>query len=206
MRKIGFFGGSFDPIHFGHVNLCLSVMEKHHLDQVLFCPASVSPFKGAAPPHLSQIHRREMLQLALVPFPQFQLLDLELQRPGPSYTIDSVRVLHQRFEVEKKSVQLHLILGEDTLPHLSLWKEIEELIQLAPPLIGSRRGEHSFTMPPLSPQALDTLAQGITPIPLMEISSTVIRERLSQQKTCRHLVPANVLDYIEAHRLYSRTL
>jgi nicotinate-nucleotide adenylyltransferase len=203
MKKIGFFGGSFDPIHFGHLNLAISMLEKHRLDQVLFCPASVSPFKGTMPPHASQEHRREMVRLAIAPFPQFQLLEWELEKEGPSYTIDTIKALIHRSKEEMSPIQLHLLLGEDALTRLHLWKEIEELIALAPPYIGSRIGTHPLTMPSLSDSALEILSQGITPIPLIEISSTDIRERLSQKKTCRHLVPTNVLDMIERDRLYS---
>ncbi|MBY0528860.1 MAG: nicotinate (nicotinamide) nucleotide adenylyltransferase [Rhabdochlamydiaceae bacterium] len=203
MKKKGFFGGSFDPIHFGHLNLAVSMLEKHRLDEILFCPASLSPFKGGMPPHVSKEHRREMVRLAIAPFPQFQLLDWELETEGPSYTIDTIKALIHRSREEASPCQYHLILGEDALSRLHLWKDVEELIALAPPYTGSRSGSHLATMPPLSNNALEVLSQGITPIPLMEMSSTWIRERLSQKKTCHHLIPTNVLDMIERNRLYS---
>ncbi len=206
MKKIGLFGGSFDPIHFGHLSLCVAIMEEHQLDQILFCPVAVSPFKEAAPPQVSQEHRLEMVRLGISLFPKFQLIEFELERPAPSYTIDTVKALKQRFEDQREIVQLHLILGGDTLPHLPLWREVEELIRLAPPLIGSRGGGYPSTMPRFSSQILAIVTHGLTPIPMMDISSTMIRERLCQQKTCRHLMPANVLDYIEAHQLYSHVL
>ena len=105
MKKIGFFGGSFDPIHFGHIRLAIDLMEEHKLGEVLFCPAYCSPFKLDNPPVANAEHRLNMLQLALKEVPQFKICTLEIERQGPSYTIDTLKKL------KKQGVQLHLLLS-----------------------------------------------------------------------------------------------
>jgi nicotinate-nucleotide adenylyltransferase len=193
-KKVGVFGGSFDPVHFGHLNLALSLMERCALDEVLFVPVSLSPFKENAPPVVSAEHRKEMLKLATHPVKQFLILDWEVHGQGPVYTIDTVRKLSA-----DPSLQLHLILGEDHLVSFHHWKEAEELIRLAPPLIGTRGGGDLSQLPALFQEKLH---EGRIRIPFFEISSTDVRDRLFQKKYCGHLVPATVLNYIEKHRLY----
>jgi nicotinate-nucleotide adenylyltransferase len=192
VKKVGLLGGTFDPIHFGHLNLAISLLEQHGLNQVLFCPAAISPFKKDMPPLASKKDRSEMIRLSLAPYPFFELLDLELVREGPSYTIDTVQTLIST----NPGTEFYLLTGEDTLEYFQLWKQWEELVALAPPLIGSRKGSlPSSHLPPI-------FQAGLTQIPTFEISSTVIRERLFQKKNCNHLIPALALDYIERNRLY----
>jgi len=165
-KSVGFFGGSFDPIHFGHITLAVQLMESHKLDEILFCPAFCSPFKKSTPPVASGKHRLAMLKLAL-DIPQFKITTIELDQAGPSYTIDTIRAL----QIEG----VRLILSEEAAAHLSKWKDTEQLLRLAPPLIGPRE---------------------------VPISSTDIRARLKKKLYCGHLVPAKVLEYIHKHRLY----
>ncbi len=189
-KKIGIFGGSFDPIHWGHLNMAISLMEACALDQVLFVPAGISPFKETAPPTVSGKHRLNMVELAIRGVKAFAILDWEIENAGPSYTIDTVRRL-----AKDPSLELHLLIGEDHLSTFHRWKEADELIRLSPPLIACRAGSKKH---PSSP-----LAQYKVPIPLFDISSTAVRQRLIQKKYCNHLIPSSVLDYIEKHRLYS---
>ncbi len=196
-RKIGLFGGSFDPIHFGHLNLALRLLEAKKLDQIIFCPAHTSPLKKDEPPASSKEARAKMVALAIAPIKEFSLLDWEINRPPPSYTIDTVRYL--RAQAENQDAQLYLILGEDSLQTLHKWKEIEELMQLAHPLIGSRVGHIST---PLAPFLAKVVEAGLVRIPVMEISSTEIRQRLNQNKFCGHLVPQIVVEYILKNNLY----
>jgi nicotinate-nucleotide adenylyltransferase len=193
-KKIGVFGGSFDPVHFGHLNLAISLMELCALDEVLFVPASFSPFKEHAPPTASAQQRMEMLKLAIDPIKNFRILDWEMHGKGPAFTIDTVRKLSA-----DPSMQLHLILGEDQIASFQHWKEAEELIRLSPPLIGTREVGEGVQLPDEFQEKLRT---GRVKIPLFEISSTEVRKRLSQRKYCGHLVPAAVLDYIGKHHLY----
>lgn len=186
--KVGILGGSFDPVHFGHLNLAIALKETCHLDEVFFVPTGISPFKMETPPVVSSEHRLSMLKLAIKPIKEFRVIDWEINQKGPSYTIDTVRRLS-----EDPSLQLHLLLGDDHLASFQLWKEGDELIRLAPPLIGTRLGEDSSHSIPQGKRVN---------IPVFDISSTGIRARLSQKKYCGHLVPASVLDYIAQYSLY----
>ena len=185
MRRVGFFGGTFDPIHCGHLNLAIHMLENCNLDEILFCPTSLSPHKESRPPKASKQHRLAMTALVIEEVEQFSLLDWEAVQEGPSFTIDTIRALIQA----SPDTQFHLLLGEDALQDISLWKEPEELLSLAPPLVGVRSSA--------------SLQKGLVPVPMMEISSTAIRERLRFKKYCGHWVPAKVLDYIRQNRLYS---
>lgn len=194
-KKIGILGGSFDPVHFGHLNLAISLMEKCSLEEVLFVPTSLSPFKKNAPPAVSAKHRQEMLNLAIAPIKQFRSLDWEILENGPAFTIDTVRRLSSN-----PDLQPHLILGEDHVASFHQWKEAQELIRLAPPLIGTREiGDLSQL--PVQFQVL--LQKSRVRIPLFEISSTDVRKRFSENKYCGHLLPSSVMDYIKKHHLYS---
>lgn len=191
MKTIGFFGGSFDPIHFGHINLALQLKEVHSLDEVIFCPAFCSPFKTASPPIAAPEHRVEMLKVAIEAIDGFKISTIEVDRKGPSYTIDTIRAL------KSDEVNFRLMLSEEAALRFDLWKEPEELIRLAPPLIGVR-GYGNVVSGPFE----GAFRKGITPTKIMEISSTEIRERLKKGLYCGHLIPAKALDYIHAYRLY----
>ena len=189
-KTVGLFGGSFDPIHLGHINLAVQLMEIHRLDQVIWMPAHCSPFKTATPPHASPKDRLAMLAAALEGIPQFRISTLEIDRHGPSYTIDSVRALCS------ENASLRLLLSEEAAAHFNQWKEASELLRLAPPLIGGRRADAHPLLP-------DLLKPAFTPTRILEISSTEVRERLKKKLYCGHLIPAKALDYIHLHHLYS---
>lgn len=193
-KKIGFFGGTFDPIHFGHINLALHMLETQALDEIFICPASLSPHKEHTAP-VSKEHRFEMVKLAIEPLTsKFTLIDWELNRPGPSYTINTIHALMQEF----KHDTFRLIIGQDVLAGLSLWKDVEELLELAPPLVGARPSQLTV----LDPFVKKVVEKRLISTSIMEISSTEIRQRLRQGLFCGHLVPAKVLDYIYANHLY----
>jgi nicotinate-nucleotide adenylyltransferase len=180
-RKIGLLGGSFDPIHFGHLNLAIQMLEKGGLDQILFCPALFSPFKSDHRPVASPQHRLSMIKLILEPF--FAVTSSEIDRAGPSYTIDTLRSMDQ------KNSEYRLILSDESAAHFGQWREAEELAKLAPPLVGSRSGGLYGPF-----QTIQT--------PLFDVSSTEIRCRLAAKKYCKHFMPSIVLDYIDEHELY----
>ena len=189
MKKIGFFGGSFDPIHFGHLYLAMQMLEMHKLDEILLCPAYCSPFKTARPPHASPEHRLAMLQAAVAEIPHFRVSSYEVERREISYTIDTLRNLQE-------PGIFHLILSDEAASHFHQWKEPEELIRLAPPFIGVRSASH------LTGKMAEALRPGFTETKAFPISSTEIRERLKKELYCGHLVPANALEYIRANSLY----
>ena len=184
----GIFGGSFDPLHFGHLFLSLQIAEAHQLDRVLVCPAFCSPFKSAAPPIANPHHRLAMVKLAVADIPGFETISIEIDRGGPSYTIDTIRAL--------PTDQYRLILSEEAAMGFHNWKGAEELLHAAPPLIGCRRGFK------LEGPLRQELEKGLTLTRSMDISSTHIRERLSEKLYCGHLVPAQVLEYIYSCGLY----
>ncbi len=188
--KVGFFGGSFDPIHFGHLALAIAILEKGLVDRILFCPARCSPFKTGTPPKADDSLRAKMIEAAIQDIPQFELYREELSRPAPSYTIDAIRHLIQQ---GKQSIRL--ILSSEAASHLHEWKEEEELLRLAPPLIG-QTGE-------ISGPFKRRLEPYLVEIPRFDISSTEIRARIKKSLYIGHLVPKSVLEIIVAHRLYS---
>jgi nicotinate-nucleotide adenylyltransferase len=190
--KIGLFGGTFDPIHFGHLNLAVQLFEKNSLDQVLLCPVFQSPFKNTRPV-ASPEQRAKMVSLAIQELPAFRLLELEIKRGGVSYTIDTLRALHS------SEHRFFLLLSEEAIPSFHLWKEASELVCLAQPLVGSR---HPFSQKIPKTPLSSALLHGITETTVLEISSSDIRKRLSNRLYCGHLVPSTVLDFIKAQKLY----
>lgn len=199
MKKIALFGGTFDPIHLGHLNLAVQMQETHKLGEVLFCPARLSPLKQNDPPKATAKQRRDMVALAIAPVRGFSILDDELDREGPSFTIDTVRALIDA----NPDTEFFLILGE--LKGLEKWKEADLLLSLAQPLVGARQGNprDPADLNGLSASSRKALQQGMTPISIMEISSSNIRERIKQKKYCGHLVPEKTLNYIYEHKLYT---
>jgi len=195
VKKVGLLGGTFDPIHFGHMHLGISLQEAHNLDTVIVCPALSSPLKTTHPRDAE--HRLAMVKLAIEGLPTWEALDWEIKRKGPSYTIDTVRYLLST-KFNNKKDQLYLLLGEDLLPELSQWREVEQLLDLAKPLIGCRRFERNTFKSPLA----EKVAMGITLTKVLEISASEIRSRLKKGLYCEHFVPAKVLDYIKEHGLY----
>lgn len=201
--RIGFFGGSFDPIHNGHLHLALQLFEEHRLDEVLFCPTSQSPHKKHMPPHVAKEHRRAMVTAAISPFPKFTLLDDELQKTASCYTINTIRSLVEASRsLEKQKAHYFLLLGEDAAVSLPTWKEADELVRLATPLIGSR--EKDLLNGDFPPAFSKLLKKGWTVIPRLEISSMWVRQRIEQGRYAGHLVPGKVWDYIQTHQLYRK--
>ncbi len=139
-----------------------------------------------------------MVTAAISPFPQFTLLDYELQKTSSCYTIETLRTLTE----EDPKVQYFLLLGEDAAHSLPTWKEVSELVQLAPPLVGSREKDLLSELHGATPALAKLLKKGWTLIPRLEISSTWVRSRVQKGEYAGHLVPGKVWDYIQTHRLY----
>lgn len=195
-ERIGFFGASFDPIHIGHMNMAIQLLEKCDLDKILFCPAHISPGKVDTPPEALKNHRLNMVQLATEDHPAFIPIDQEVSRPSPSYTIDTVESLGY------KEAELFLIIGEDAAYHLMEWKEIEKLLNIASPLIGRRFGLDASKINAFKPSIRKKVLDGYISTKTMEISSTTIRKRLKKRLYCAHLLPSKILDYIYQNGLY----
>jgi nicotinate-nucleotide adenylyltransferase len=198
--KIGLFGGSFDPIHFGHINLALEMIEKRHLDEVWFIPTGVNPFKAGIP-LTSAKHRLQMLKLAIKAIPACRILEVEIAKKFPCYTIDTLQEVIKNDKNSSLSSQFYLILGEDVIQCFDSWHEPKEIIQLVPLLIGSRQLEESGIYSE-SPEIATAIKKGLTQTRVMSISSTEIRERIRKSLYCKHLLPEEVLDYIYQHHIY----
>ncbi|KIC76636.1 putative nicotinate-nucleotide adenylyltransferase [Neochlamydia sp. TUME1] len=201
-KHVGIYGGTFDPIHFGHLNTAIEIMEAHQLDEIWFCPALVNPDKLGAEPTLAY-HRLKMLEIALQELPYFGIIPYELERPGPSYTIDTLREIIKEEKKEAYPSKFYLIMGEDTAFSFVHWKEAKEILTLATPLICRRYASEQPIIWEGDPEICAALQTGMTSTYVMEISASRIRERVSQGLYIGHLVPAKVIDYIYQNHLYS---
>lgn len=201
-RKIGVYGGSFDPIHLGHMNLAVEIMEARNLDEVWFCPSYINPNKleGSS---ASAEHRVNMVKLVIADEPRFCVIENELKRNGPSYTIETLRELLATRSHKEDSDCFFLIIGEDAAKNFYRWHQPEEIIKLAPLLVGQRGPSIDWDKSPGNSLIHQAIKNGITQTRILEISSTEIRQRLSKKLFCGHLLQGKVLDYILSHHLYS---
>lgn len=199
--RLGLFGGSFDPVHFGHLLLAECCREQCALDRVWFLPAAVPPHKRGRP--LSSADARaEMLDLAIGGHEGFALSRFEIERGGVSYTVDTLR----HFRREEPDRELFLLMGADMLHDLPGWRESAEVCRLALPVVVRRAGEKEPNLDCLSElvsaERLDAIARHQVEMPEMGISSTEIRRRVVAGQSIRYRTPRAVEKYIESHGLY----
>ena len=190
--KIGFFGGSFDPVHFGHLCAAQDAFEQCRLDQLVFVPAAQAPLKPNAV-QASAETRLAMLQLAIEHNPHFEISDYELRQGGISYTIDSV--LH--FRKIYPGNHLFWIVGADQPPQMPRWKEIGELARLIEFIVLERPGHSLPATPPIPNLRLHRCAGH-----LLEISSSELRDRARRGLPIDCFVPHKAVAYIERNNLY----
>jgi nicotinate-nucleotide adenylyltransferase len=198
-KLIGLYGGTFDPFHLGHLNLALEIREKKGLDEVWFCLAKINPHKLNGKTPVSAEHRLKILQLALEGIPGYKILDIEIKREGPSYTIDTLRYL---LDKEDTKNSFALIIGQDSVQDFFHWRDAEEIVRLVPLYVGSRKCNIAPGELKGSPVICQALIEGWTPTRVMEISATEVRQRLNQGLYCGHLIPKESLDYIYKNQLY----
>ena len=193
MSHLGLFGGSFDPPHLAHLIAAECAVEQFSLDRVLFIPAGLPPHKTDRR-LASSGDRLAMTELAIQGNDRFAVDPLELERPGPSYTIDTLLQLRKRYQPES----LTLIIGADMLAIFPSWHRSEEILGLARVAVLPRPGTTAAMIP-------EGLSDRVTALkmPLIEISSTMIRERIQHGRSTRYLVPDAVGAYIKQHRLYT---
>ena len=177
----------------------VELKEKCQLDRVLLCPAHLSPTKQNRPATAESFHRLKMVKLAIQEISWAEVTEIEIGRPPPSYSVDTLDLIIKR---ENNHSDFFLIMAEDSAYEIEKWKDLEKLLELAPPLIGTRHGFDTSRLEKLSPVIKSKLEKGWIQIAAMDISSTRLRERLKKKQFCGHLIPAKVLDYIYENRLY----
>ncbi len=192
--RLGVLGGTFDPVHCGHLALARHALKQLALDRVLFVPAGQpwrKPDRTIAPAH----HRLAMLHLAIEGNEAFEIAAMEVDRPGPSYTAETLAALSEEQEAE-----LFFIMGEDALADLPNWREPERILELATLVVAHRTGsgDAGRAEMPSGPSARIVWLE----MPLLDISASAIRERVSGRLPIRDLVPEAVESYIREHGLY----
>lgn len=201
MANIGIFGGSFNPVHKGHLHLAESLKYEKGLDEVWFIPAFISPFKQSEPP-IKGYHRLKMLELALEGKKGFRVLDIECQKESPSYTYDTVIDLKKKHPKDK----LYLMLGSDSAKTLPAWHRADELIKEIDLLIGARSPEVDWEALEKFPSFYNKVKEGWVSIDPLEVSSSEIRHLIKGNKPINLYVPDSVEAYIKKYQLYSDDL
>lgn len=186
--RLGIFGGSFDPIHNGHLRLAECCAEQADLEAVWFVPAAVQPHKPQGPV-ASDVDRVAMLRLALADRAALGLSLIEIDRGGVSYTVETLRELRQAHP----DAELFFLMGADTLADLPHWREPAEVLRLMTPLVVQRPGE-----PPIDSPISHTRVE----MPPMDVSSSDLRERLGRGECVAGLVPPAVEAYLSRTKLY----
>jgi len=200
--RLGIFGGTFDPVHFGHLSLAEDCLAAASLDEVWLVPAASPPHKGGK--KLSRFdQRKEMLELAIAGNDKFKVEPMEADRSGLSFTTDTLEEIHKR----RPDDELFLIIGADSALEFSTWKDPSRMVALATLVVRIRPG---FVMP----TELEFISQlhkqvGILPKvifvagpPYLDVSSSLLRERVSNSKSIRYLLPRAVEVYIQQKKLY----
>ena len=193
--RLGLYGGTFDPIHLGHLILAEACREACQLDRVWFVVAGSPPHKPGGRTEVS--HRLEMARLAIAGHPSFEVSEHETRRPGPHYSVETLEAIH----LERPEDELFFLIGADSLVDLPTWREPARIMALASLIVANRPG---FEPPPIP------LPDGSRPIhrveiPPIGIASNDLRRRRSEGRSIRYQVPRAVEAYIDAHGLYRAT-
>lgn len=189
--RVGIFGGSFDPVHNAHVALARLALVELRLDQLLWVPAGRPWQKDRAV--TPALHREAMVRLAIEGEPRFALSRIEIERRGPSYSIDTVRAL----QAQRPGVDWYLVIGQDQYAGFHTWHGWQELLGLVTLAIANRPDAPASA----DPQVL-RVPHAAVALPMMDVSSTDIRERIGHGQGIADLVPAAVASYIARHHLY----
>ena len=208
---IGIFGGTFDPIHYGHLRLAEELGEALNLPEVRIIPAGQPPHRGT--PRTPSSHRLEMTRLAIVSNPRFKLDDREVRQAQASYTFDTLTDLRAELGAEKP---IWLFMGGDAFLGLTTWKKWRSLFDLAHIAVAHRPGYQLEQADALNDELRQELKQRqvsqipdtaagcilLNPMTPLDISATAIRSTLQSGRSARYLLPDNVLDYIQKNQLY----
>lgn len=195
IKRMGLFGGTFDPIHLGHLIIAETVRFKCQLDIVYFIPARCHALKDNR--RISDAtHRLNMVKKGIRGNPHFKVSDMELRRTGVSYTVDTVRDFRKKYSAVNTA--LYFLIGSDAVNEIERWQEPEKLLQLCDFIVFKRANV------PVQPPGQFAGKLRLVEVPGLEISATEIRRRVSRGESIRYLVPAAVERYIHANALYCR--
>jgi nicotinate-nucleotide adenylyltransferase len=184
LKKIGIYGGTFDPVHHAHLILARDALETLNLDEIIFVPTAISPLKKTAPVASGEL-RLAMLRAAIKSEPKFVVDDCELRRPPPSYTIDTVEEVRQAH----RHTAIYCLIGEDNVHTLKKWHRFDELEKIVNFVILDRKGQPATSYYPVIDRKID-------------ISATEIRKRVASGRSIRYLVPPAVEEIIRREKLY----
>ncbi len=195
--RIGLFGGTFDPVHYGHLRLAEEAREHVGLERVYFVPAHLSPFRTSEK-HAEGHHRLQMLHLATQDNPAFGVSEIEIERGGVSYTIDTLNA----FRTQYAHAEFYLIMGLDTLAGFAHWYQVEAILQVCQLLVGIRPTHDWHATLASLPEWVRPNLQAVPMTPL-GISASDPRRRCAQGRSLRYLMPPDVIEYIHQHQLYT---
>ena len=184
LKKIGIYGGTFDPIHHAHLILARDALETLNLDEIIFVPAAIAPLKKTAPVASGEL-RLAMLRAAIMGESKFSVDDCELRRPPPSYTIDTIEKVRQR----NGRRAIYCLIGQDNVERLTKWRRFDELEKMVNFVILDRTGQPPTSSYPVINRKID-------------ISATEIRMRVASGRSIRYLVPPAVEEIIRREKLY----
>jgi nicotinate-nucleotide adenylyltransferase len=203
-RRLGILGGTFDPIHYGHLVIAEEVYAALDLAEIVFVPAGHPPHKPNSMVAAAH-HRLAMLELAIAGNPHFSISRVDLERPGPSYTVETLRLLRRQWD---PAAALYFLIGWDSLEDFLTWRDPAGILEQLAYLVAVRRPGYAEASGYRT--SLEARLPGITqrllvvPVPQLEISSTDLRERVAQGRPIRYQLPEPVERYIEQYGLYKR--
>lgn len=200
--KIGIFGGTFDPIHIGHLIIAEHARDELGLNRLLIIPAFMPPHKQGRR-IIDATHRYEMARLATAENPKFEVSDIEMKRHGVSYSVETLHIIQAKVKVLS---EYYFIVGSDMLPELHTWKEIDRFVEMCTFVVAVRPGfkkqNWKKTGLGLSEETREKVLANPLENPLVDVSSTDIRKRVAEDKSIHYMVPKDVEEYIHKHRLY----
>lgn len=207
--RIGVMGGSFNPVHYGHLRVARDVRQRLRLDHMFIMPAAQSPLKTQH--SVTASHRVAMLNIALEAFPELELDCREISRAGPSFTVDSLSELREEFG---NGAPLYFVMGDDCLPTLHRWRHWRDLTTYANLIVTKRPGRFPrpaeevsqwFSETEVDLNTIDSMVNGglaRVECALVDISSTELRESLKSNGGLKQVIPDSVIEYINRHQLY----
>lgn len=200
--KLGILGGTFDPVHYGHLLVAETCREVLSLDHIKFIPARISPLKTDRQPTDGHA-RADMIQLAIAGYPEFSVDRRELRRTGVSYTVETLRELAS----DAATTELYFLMGADSLKDLMSWKDPEEIAKLATLVVCNRPGVSLPSPEQILAWTTPTIAsrvQSVT-IPGTDVSASDLRDRIRSGRSIRFQTPRSVESFLRQHRLYNKS-